>query len=304
MSPTVAALAPIFALIALGFLLKTFVFRSEAFWDPIEKLTYYILFPALLVVSMAQARASLPVVVPVACILAASMLATFALLMALRPMLRMEGSTFSSVVQGSIRFNTYVGLAAVAALHGRPGTALLATLLPLMIPISNILSVVAVTRHAGAGAPSFGRTVTELAINPFILASIIGLTLNLTGTLLPPLVAPVLDALGRAALAVGLLAVGAGLNFGSLAAGQLGLVLSTVLKLIASPLLVWAGCRIVGVDPFATAIAVLFAALPPAPAAFVLARRLGGDHGLMAGIITVHTILAAVTLPLVLSLLG
>jgi len=304
MSPTVAALAPVFALIALGFLLKTFVFRSDAFWEPVEKLTYYVLFPALLVVSMAQARVSGPIVVPTVCILAAVMLAIFAILTALRPVLRMEGAAFSSVVQGSVRFNTYVGLAAAAALYGRPGTTLLAIVLALMIPLSNILSVLALTRHAGAGAPSLGGTMVELAVNPLIIASVIGLALSLTATPLPPFVAPVLDSLGRAALALGLLAVGAGLNLGSIASGGLALGLSTVLKLVVSPLLAWAGCRLIGLDPLATSIAVLFAALPPAPSAFVLARRLGGDYGLMARIITVHTILAAVTLPLVVALLG
>jgi malonate transporter len=304
MSPTVAALAPVFALIALGFLLKTFVFRNAAFWEPVEKLTYYVLFPALLVVSMAQARVSGPVIVPTVCILAAVMLAIFALLAALRPLLRMEGAAFSSVVQGSVRFNTYVGLAAAAALYGRSGTTLLAIVLALMIPLSNILSVLALTRHAGPGAPSLRGTLVELAINPLIIASVIGLALSLSGTSLPPFAAPVLDSLGRAALALGLLAVGAGLNLGSIASGGPALALSTLLKLIVSPLLAWAGCRLIGLDPLATSIAVLFAALPPAPSAFVLARRLGGDHGLMAGIITVHTILAAITLPLVLSVLG
>lgn len=304
MSLTVAALAPVFALIALGFLLKTFIFRSEAFWEPVEKLTYYVLFPALLIVSMAQARVSGPVIVPTVCVLMAAMLAIFALLTALRPLLRMEGAAFSSIVQGSVRFNTYVGLAAAAALYGRPGTTLLAIVLALMIPMSNILSVTALTRHAGAGAPSLGGTLAELAVNPLIIASVIGLALSLTATPLPPFAAPVLDSLGRAALALGLLAVGAGLNLGSMASGGVALVLSTVLKLIVSPLLVWASCRLIGLDPLATSIAVLFAALPPAPSAFVLARRLGGDYGLMAGIITVHTILAAVSLPLVLSLLG
>jgi malonate transporter and related proteins len=303
MSPTIAALAPVFALIALGFVLRTFVFRSEAFWEPIEKLTYYLLFPALLVVSMAQARVSGPVILPTVAVLAAVMLIIFVLLAALRPALGMDGAKFSSVIQGSVRFNTYVGLAAASALYGRPGTTLLAIVLALMIPLSNILSVIALIRLAGGAAPSWRGTLVELAINPLILASVIGLALSLTATPLPPFVAPVLDSLGRAALALGLLAVGAGLNLGSIASGGLALILSVLMKLIVSPLLGWAGCRMLGLDPLATSIAVLFAALPPAPSAFVLARRLGGDHGLMAGIITMHTILAAFTLPVILSLL-
>jgi len=305
MTPTVAALIPVFALIALGFLLRAVVFSSEHFWEPLEKLTYYVLFPALLVISMAQARVAGPVIVPLAAVLAAVMVAIFALLaVVLRPLLRLDGPAFSSVVQGSVRFNTYVGLAAAASLHGRAGTALLAIVLALLIPLSNILSVLALTRHAANGAPSWRGTLAELATNPLIIASAAGLALSLTDTPLPPFATVVLDSLGRASLALGLLAVGAGLRLGSLAAGGTALVASTLLKLIASPLLAWLGCRALQLDPLATAIAVLFAALPPAPSAFILARRLGGDHGLMANIITVHTIIAAITLPLILSFLG
>jgi malonate transporter len=305
MNPTVAALLPVFALIALGFALRAAVFRGDGFWEPVEKLTYYILFPALLIVSMAQARVSGPVIVPLAAVLAAVMVAIFALLaIVLRPLLRLQGPAFSSVVQGSVRFNTYVGLAAAASLHGRAGTTLLAIVLALLIPLSNVLSVIALTRHAAEGAPSWRGTLVELATNPLIIASATGLALSLTDTPLPPFIAPVLDSLGRASLALGLLAVGAGLRLGSLAAGGTALAASTLLKLIVSPVLAWLGCRALQLDPLATAIAVLFAALPPAPSAFILARRLGGDHGLMANIITVHTIAAAATLPIILSLLG
>lgn len=305
MTPTVAALVPVFALIALGFLLKATVFRADHFWEPVEKLTYYVLFPALLVLSMAQARVSGPVIVPLVAVLAAVMVATFAFLAILvRPLLRIEGSTFSAVVQGSVRFNTYVGLAAASPLHGRAGTALLAIVLALLIPLSNILSVIALTRHAPEGTPPWRTTVFELVTNPLIIASILGLAISITDMPLPPFVTSVLESLGRASLALGLLAVGAGLRLGSLASGSTALAVSTLLKLIASPVLAWLGCRTLHLDPLATAIAVLFAALPPAPSAYILTRRLGGDHGLMANIITVHTIVAAITIPVILSLLG
>jgi predicted permease len=304
MNATFAALAPVFALIALGFALRRLVFRSEAFWEPVEKLTYFVLFPALLVSSMAQARVAGPVIVPAVAVLAATMLAVAALLIVLRPALGLGGAAFSSVVQGSVRFNTYVGLAAASALYARPGVALLAVVLALMIPLANVLSVIVLIRHAGDGTSGWRGLVRELVTNPLIVASAVGLALSLSETPLPPPVAPVLEALGRASLALGLLAVGAGLSLGALAMGGVGLVASTALKLVLSPLLAYALCRLLGLEPLATAIAVLFAALPPAPSAFVLARRLGGDSGLMAAIITLHTVVAALSLPLILSLLG
>lgn len=302
MTAVFAALAPVFTLIALGFALRRFVFPSPAFWDPVEKLTYWVLFPALLLVSMARARVGGEVIAPAAGVLLATMAAVLVLLVVLRRPLGLGGPAFASVVQGSVRFNTYVGLAAASALYGSPGVALLALMLALLVPVSNLVSVLALARAANTGRPGWRALLHELATNPMILASLAGLALSLTRTPLPPPVEPVLDALGRASLALGLLAVGAGLDLPAAAAGRTGIAAATVLKLIVSPLLALVLCRAVALESPAAAVVVLFAALPPAPAAFVMTRRMGGDHALMAGIITVHTVAAAVTLPVMLSL--
>jgi predicted permease len=108
----------------------------------------------------------------------------------------------------------------------------------------------------------------------------------------------------RAALPLGLLSVGAGLSFR--AAGKSGLTVTStaVLKLLIFPLIMWMTCRLLGIGPMASSIAVLFAALPGSPAAYILSKQLGGDSQLMASIITVQTPLSMVTLPLVLGLLA
>jgi predicted permease len=304
MSLVISALAPIFALIAAGWLLRLLVFRGDDFWEPVEKLTYFVLFPALLINSMATAKVTAPIVLPVFGILAGVMLIVAGILVAIGPRVASSGGAYTSIFQGSVRFNTYVGLAAAVALYGVNGTALLAVLLALLIPLSNIVSVLALARHARGTIPDLPTIAMELALNPLILASLAGLVFSALGWGLPPVIGPTLDILGRGALPMGLIAVGAGLNFGALKGNGNALALSVVLKLILSPLIAWGGCRLIGVDTLSTAIAVLFAALPPAPSAFILARRMGGDHTLMACVITVHTILAAITLPLILSLVG
>ncbi|HSR72536.1 MAG TPA: AEC family transporter, partial [Kiloniellales bacterium] len=76
------------------------------------------------------------------------------------------------------------------------------------------------------------------------------------------------------------------------------------LKLLAVPaLLAWV-CQAFGVTGTAAFAAILFGATPSAPSAYILARQLGGDARLMASILTVQTLLAIVTLPLVLGLLA
>ena len=130
----------LFRSIAAGWLLRRFVFRAEAFWEAIESITYFALFPALLIASIANASmhsTALPTVVIVAVVM--SLVATA--LVSARSRLGIEGPAFTSVFQGAIRCNTYIGLAAAATLHGVSGTALLAVALAVAVPLANVFCV-------------------------------------------------------------------------------------------------------------------------------------------------------------------
>jgi predicted permease len=102
---------------------------------------------------------------------------------------------------------------------------------------------------------------------------------------------------------MGLLCVGAGLDLGRLGRNPPALVATNMLKLVVMPVATWGFCRLFGVEGVTAAAAVLFTAAPISASSYVLARQLGGDAPLMAGLITITTVLAAVTMPLVLALL-
>ena len=137
-----------------------------------------------------------------------------------------------------------------------------------------------------------------------IAACLIGIALNVSGIGLPPVIGPFLEILARGALPLALLAVGAGLDLGAARAGGRSLAAAVGLKLLVLPGITAAGCWALGVSPVAAFVAVLFNGSPASPASYVLARQLGGDAPLMAGIITVQTACAMVTLPLMLTFLG
>ena len=94
--------------------------------------------------------------------------------------------------------------------------------------------------------------------------------------------------------AVGLLVV-------LIAAGRVQPFVAFIITAIAAALvlvLAWA----LGLDGVSRDVALLFAALPTATSAYILARQLGGDAELMAALITGQTLLAMLSLPLWLSL--
>src|SRR3954447_25666423 len=301
-----AALVPIFALILLGYGLRRQRIVPDEFWVPAEKLTYYIFFPLLLLDNLSKANLGDLRVIPMALALVSAILAVTLGLYLLRRRLNLSGPAFSSVFQGSVRPNTFVGLAASSALFGLPGITLFAIGWATVVPLVNVLCVVVLSRY-GAGqrnGPSIRTAIAAILRNPIIIGVATGAALNLSGVGKPPLFGPVCEILGAAATPIGLLAVGAGLDTGAVRSAGRMLLQSSAIKLLIVPGLTALFGAVYGVHGLTLTIAVLFNALPTAASSYVLARQMGGDSGLMAGLITAQTVLALPLIPLALLMFG
>lgn len=298
------ALGPLFLLILLGAVLGALRIPGGDFWARMEKLIYFLLFPAMLIATLAQADISQVPVVSIAITLLGAMAVFSALLWWARPRLGLTAAAFTSVFQGAVRFNTYVGVAGAAALHGSHGATVAAVALALMIPVVNVLCVLTFIAAGTLGRSGFWKSLGALVQNPLILACLAGIGLNLSGIGLPGWSAGSLELLGRAALPLGLVAVGVALRPHALLRKDLGLWVSSLVKLVLMPVLVLVLGWVFGLDRVSLDVALLFAALPTATSAYILARQLGGDADLMAGLITAQTLLAMLTLPLWMRLVG
>ncbi|CAE7941034.1 unnamed protein product, partial [Symbiodinium necroappetens] len=266
----VLVILPVFALIFLGWLLRRRQFPGEHFWAPAERLTYFCLFPALLATTLARADFSELDVLPMAGAIVAAILAMTGGLLLARRALGLSGPGFTSLYQGAVRMNTYIGLAVAYGVAGEAG-------------------------------PTLAGVARQVASNPLILGCAAGGALNLSGLGLPPVLGETLLILGRAALPLGLLCVGAALDLRAARRAGGPVLLSSLLKLGLLPALTWAGCWALDVTGTAAFVAVLFNGLPTATSAYILARQMGGDAVLMASLITAQTLLAMLTLPVVLA---
>lgn len=299
---TYIALIPIFLLILLGYVLMHLNMPGKDFWPAMEKLTYFVLFPALLVSRLSTAPLADINLLSLSSVLILCIFIISALLLLLRPWLFPDGPAFSSVYQGSVRFNSYVGLALADQFIPHHGVALAAIAMAAMIPLLNVLCVVILAVYASHQPLQWDKLGLSLLKNPLIMGCVIGLTLNFTTGPLPEMVNQSLVLLGKAALPMGLLAVGAGLHLGSVHSRLPCMLLSSILKLLAFPALAWGLGVAFQLDAAELSAAVLFAALPSATSSYILARQMGGDYTLMASILTMQTAAAIITLPLVLSL--
>ncbi|KTT18240.1 AEC family transporter [Pseudomonas sp. xss_4] len=295
-------LLPIILLIALGTLLRVRGFVAQSFWPGAERLSYYVLLPSLFLHGLATANLD---GVPVLGMVAVLMLSTLsgALLLVLYQGVRQhDGADFTSLFQGGIRFNNYIGATLAAGIYGSAGIALAAVANAAIVPLVNLLCVLVFARFSARHSSPLAVLRAILA-NPLILGCAGGMLLRVTGLGLPAGIEPTLGALGHAALPLGLLCVGAALGGARIGDQAQPLIAASVFKFLVMPATTWGLCRLLGLNGQAAVVAVIFQALPTASSSYVMARQMGGNAPLMATIIAVQTVVAAATLPLVLSLL-
>jgi len=293
---TALLLLPDFCLIALGALLVRRGGFGPEFWTGVERLVYFILFPALLLHSIARTSFHAGTALALAqCGLA--LVIGGALLGCVALVFRPDARQFASGLQCAFRFNSYVALALASRLGGEAGTATMAILIGVAVPLANALAVFALARHSQHGL------LRELARNPLLVATLAGLVFNLAGGHLPDPVSALLNRLGQASIALGLIAVGAGLRLRHLDSARGLVTWFTVVKLGLLPIVAWALARAFALPPADATIVILFGCLPTASSAYVLTQRMGGDGPLVAGLISLSTLASMLAIPFWLGLL-
>ncbi|MEP7154639.1 MAG: AEC family transporter [Betaproteobacteria bacterium] len=284
-------LIPDFALILFGFFLNRLTNWGREFWGGLEKLIYFVLFPALLFGSIAKTKIDFVAAAPalktaVVIVLVGIMLAWLA-----RSIFKPDERAFASAFQTAFRFNSYIGLAIAGRLHGEAGIAAFGIVIGIVVPMCNIASVWALARHSNAALWK------ELIQNPLIISTVGGILYSLSGLPLPEVLQMLISRLGAASLACGLLCVGAALTFTN-AHQNAGLIAYfTAIKLIAMPLTAIFVARALGVDGVFFDMVILLAACPTATSAYVLAVRMGGDGILVAQSVTISTLCGMIALP-------
>jgi len=292
---TLLLLLPDLALIATGAALYRATAWGDAFWAGLEKLVYNLLFPALLFTSIVRNRIAPEEAAPFAGAVFAVLAIGIVLGRLGRRLHPVEPRRFASAVQCAFRFNSYVALALSQRLGGEAGVALCAVVVAVAVPAGNAAAVWHLARHSGAG---LGR---ELARNPLIIATVAGLVANLAGITLTEPIGAYLSRLGLAAIALGLIAVGAGLRLDGPSVDRAFAAHAVVVKLVAMPLAALLIARMTGLAPLPAQILVLFAAMPSASACYILATRMGGDGPYVARLITMTTLASAAAVPFWLS---
>ena len=300
MITTLNAIAPIFLIILIGYVLFRTAVVGEQVWSAIEHICFYLLLPFLIIRTLSRANLGSVPIVDFALVLIVAILGMSISLLTVYSLIRSRypdsGPSFTSVFQGATRFHGFVALAIIGPLYGDDGVTLAAIALAIMVPLLNATSVIVLSIYGQSGNQIEAKAILrQIVRNPLIIACVVGIAFNWIG--IPDILFDTVAIIGNGGLGLALLAVGAGLRLDQAAKGKMLIFIGVFIRLIGMPAIIIGMAWLVGLDGLARTIAIIAGAVPTAGSSYVMARKMGGNAELMSSIVTFQIIAASVTLP-------
>lgn len=275
--------------------------EHSEFWGGVDRLAYWVLLPSLLFSKISTMELSASFIGPYAAVVTGGFVAAFSFALVVSLAVGFPGPVASSVVQGASRHNTFIALAATERLFGAAGQASAYLASSILIPITNVAVVVAmVLLHRNKEtSPSVGRAVVrDIVRNPLLIAVAVGLVFNGLGAGKLPILHDIADLLGRAALPMVLLSIGAAIRLDGLRAAIPPLAVATIGKMVVFPLVILLLALALNLSLVPASVAMIYGSAATATSSYALARQMGGDAPLAATIVTLQTLLSFLTIPL------
>lgn len=293
---------PIFAVVMIGFGLRKSNFVAADKWQIVDELCFWVLFPALLAHTLLKADFSEIQLGPVTMVMLVAVLATAALLLAIRPLLRALWDTkdpqYTTIFQTVSRYHGFIALAIVLELFGEAGAAVIALSFAVLVPINQFINIVVLVAFGEGKTLNWQNVALTVVKNPIFMAAVIGLLVSLSGVSVWKPAMTMLDLLGKAALGLSLLALGAGLSLKAALSPSKEMWAGVLGRLIGVPVLTASLCLLFGVSGMSAQVLLILASVPAAMNGYVLAKKMGGDAGLYSATLTVQTVLSFLTVPI------
>lgn len=284
---------PVFVVIAMGFCLKKTGLVPRAFMNDLNRLIYYIALPSLLFHKIATANFLVSFNPK---LLAAMVISTISccLLSYLYAVVRgYSAEVKGAFCQGSFRGNlAYIGLAILFQAFGEVGFTIGGILLGFMVPLLNLLSIVALILAQKNRFENIGISfyIRQVLYNPLIIASLAGILWSYMGWSVPIILERSLAIVTGMALPLALISIGATFSFKKLRGDLVVAILATCNKTILMPIGTAVLLLLFGVQGKEFAIGVLLAGTPVAAAGYVMAQQLHSDAELSGAIIALSTL--------------
>ena len=288
--------APLFLLMMLGYFLKRIGLLTDAIIGPLNKLVFNVflstsLFNNIYTTKLEDAWNGRAVLFVVICVLA-----VFALLWLIIPRIEKDKRKASVMMQSIYRSNIIIlGLPIAAELCGAENTGLMSIVIAIVVPIYNVLSVF-IFGFMDAERPPIKKTLIDIAKNPLIIGSVLGVIFLACGIKLPYMFEKTVSNIASITTPLALIVLGGFFDFKKLGGNVKQLVIALSGRLVIVPLICMSIAIALGFRG-SDLIAMLAAfAAPSAVTSFTMAKQMKGDADLAAQIVVLGTLFSIVTI--------
>lgn len=296
---------PIFLNIFLGAVVKRNWLKSEEFWRNLEKLFFFILLPAGIFHYVFNATLNFLDQIKLILILITTSVIIILFLLLYKKYYKVSAAEFTSIFQGSIRFNNVIFVSFGGSLLSEASMSILAIIATYMIIFTNVASVVMFNIYVPSqdkNTSKYGiyyKPITKILYNPIIIATVVACIFNYLDIKIYTYFSKFLYNLGHSAFTLGVIIIGASLKFTIKKRHISHVVVATVSKLLVFPIITLILLKIFNISSAEKEVALMYSTMPCALSAYVLSKQSGGDHESMAAIVTTSTIFSLFSLWLV-----
>lgn len=279
---------PLFLNIALGYALRCMHMMDEFTQKNLNKLVFKVFLPIYVFNNIYTTNIAVAFQPGLVALTMGGVLAIFAFLMAFVPKVETDNAKRGVMIQAIFRSNFVLfGLPVAVSLCGENNVGPTSLLVGFVVPVFNVLAVVCLEAFRGS-KPDVKKMLRGIATNPLIIASVLGIAMNLAGLPLPTGVHKSITDLGRIATPLALVALGAGFQFRRIRGYTRQLLICISGKLVLCPLLMLTLAAMLGFrNEMLVPVLALFGS-PVATSSYTMAELMGGD-GTLAGSLVVLT---------------
>ncbi len=295
---SITIVAPVFMIIFLGVFLRRRGIIDSTFSSVTSKLVFNVAMPALLFQKLSTIPVEELVNFRLMLFVIAALSFMFALAWVISLFLCTNGADQGVFIQAAFRGNfAILGLALVYNAFGADALALGAFVLAIIMPLYNVLSVIALTvpLHLER-SDSLWHTVFKILTNPLILAAVFALPFSILEIPLHSIVTQTIDYLADMTLPLALIGIGSSLSFTSIKKDRALAIAATAVKIIIMPMLCTTAAVLFGFRGEELGLLFFLFAAPTAIASYIMAHALGSNGRLAGNIVLVSTMASMVTI--------
>lgn len=296
LSVTLNIMLPMLILLVLGCFLRQIGWLKSETASAMNKLVFKLFLPVLLFNNMRSMSASGEPDVKYLLFLFASIGLIFLLAFFLVPKFVDDPRKQGVMVQGIFRTNfAILGIPLMESMFGEPGILIYSLALPVVIPMNNILAVVALSAPGGKKTDR-KKMITDMVTNPLIIACILGALFLVLDIRLPDVLEDSLKKVAGLSSSLSLIILGASLKWRGVKDNRKELTWTVLLKQLIIPAVMFTVAVLLGFNGPQLGVLIILFGAPCAVSSFPMAEAMGGDGDLAASQVVLTTIFSMGTL--------